>query len=104
MYVNSDLTGGEMAQFNRLYISELNRGGLIEYSIERNADMRQPIVKINYRMLSTHNTEDVRDEFSQTISQLLNCIVKENYHGDMQDLLYLIPIADQDDTSEWIMA
>jgi len=91
-----------MAQFNRLYISELNRGGLIEYSIER--DILQPLVKINYRMLSDKNIEDVRDEFSQTMSQALNCIVKESYHGPMQDFLYLIPLAEQDDTLEMIMA
>lgn len=93
-----------MAQFNRLYISELNRGGLIEYSIERINDLRQPVVKINYRMLSDKNVDDVRDEFSQTMTQALNCIVKESYHGPMQDLLYLIPIANQDETLELIMA
>ncbi len=91
-----------MAQFNRLYISELNRGGLIEYSIERSTD--NPLVKIDYRMLTTKNVQEVRDEFSHTMSQLLHCIVKETHHGDAQDYLYLIPLAEDESMTELIMA
>lgn len=95
-----------METFNRLFVSALNRGGLVEYSIERTFDPYHPIVKVRYRVFSQEQaqTDEMDDEFVHVIARSLNCIVKENLHGDTRHCLYLIPVEERDSTVEFISA
>jgi hypothetical protein len=95
-----------MQNLNRLFISALDCGGLVEYSVERGIDSCRPIVKVRYRVFPQvqAQADDMGDEFCHVIARSLNCVIKENLHGDTRHCLYLIPLEDRDPTVEFIAA
>jgi hypothetical protein len=95
-----------MQNLNRLFVSALNHGGLVEYSVERNVDAYRPVVKVRYRVFpqAQAQAEDMGEEFCHVIARSMNCVIKENLHGDTRHCLYLIPIEDRDSTVEFIAA
>ena len=95
-----------MQNLNRLFVSALNRGGLVEYSVERNIDAYRPIVKVRYRVFPQvqGQADDMGDEFVNVIARSMNCVIKENLHGDSRHCLYLIPMEERDSTVEFIAA